>query len=125
MLATLGLCAVLNVVCAKLVPGRPELLAAGTAAAFLVGGLGLFLWFARGQKVKFPAIPLLVALAASAALGAGGYWFAQYVTAGAQSKFELIWKCGVVGGVGMLVYLLLVSPMLPISELLRKKKNDQ
>jgi len=125
MLATLGLCAVLNVICAQLAPARPALLAAGTATAFLAGGLGLFLWFARGQKVKFPAIPLLVALVAASVLGVGGYWIGQHVLAGAQSKFELVWKCGVAGGVGLLAYLPIVSSLLPISKLLRKKKNDQ
>jgi len=75
--------------------------------------------------VKFPAIPLLVALVAASVLGVGGYWIGQHVLAGAQSKFELVWKCGVAGGVGLLAYLPIVSSLLPISKLLRKKKNDQ
>ncbi len=124
-LAVLVLCAVLNVVCVQFVPTEPALLAAGTAAAFLIGGLGLYLWFARGQKVKFPVLPLLVGLLASAVLGAGCYWISGHVIAEASSKFALVWKCGAVGAVGLLVYLLLVSPLLPISELLQKKKNDQ
>ncbi len=118
----LALCAVCNLLTSQLAPGASALLAAGTSLAFLLGGAGLYWYFARGDKsVQMPKKQLFFGTLWSLVIGAAAYFLYNYwIAAMDLGKIPLMLVCLAVGAVLMAIYLVLMGPMVPTREILSK-----
>ena len=121
----LAFCAGANALCAALAPHRPELLALGTSLGFLLGGLVLYVRFARSEGVRMPVRQLVWGTAASLLMGAGVYLVYLRFIAGTVSKLMLTAKCLGLGVAGMVLYLLLMGPVVPTREILSKLRREK
>jgi len=123
--AVLVFCALWGVLCSLLAPESPALLALGTSLGFLLGGLGMYLGFARTEGVTVPVRQLVRGTAASLLMGAGVYLGYLRLIAGTASKLMLVAKCLGLGALGMVLYLLLMGSAVPTREILDKLRGKQ
>lgn len=114
------LCLGLNWIFFRFLPRYTSLLACGTSAALLCGGFGMYFNFCKVHKVSLEWKPLLRGLILSLLMLAG-VWFAYArLVSGAAGKFALILRCGALGAVGLLFYVVAMGRSLPTVEVLRK-----
>lgn len=116
---------ILNVLCTALFPRQPELLPLSTSVVFLLGGSLMYLGFARREGVAMPRKPLLFSLVSSLVMGAILFPVYNAFIAGESAKLMLIIKCCGAGFAGMVLYLLCMSPLLPIRDTLSGLKRNQ
>ena len=109
-----------NALCSWLFPEQPFLLALGTSVGFLLGGSIMYAGFGRGKTVKMPAKQLFFGVLFSFLMGIGAYVVYSLFIAAETSKILLVIKCGGVGVIGMLLYLLAMGSMVPTKEILAK-----
>ncbi len=123
----LVLCAICNGLCSAFWPGSPELLAAGTSLAFLVGGCGLYYGFARGEKaVKFPRKQLFFGTLWSLVIGIAAYVvYDRLIVPMDLGKLPLVILCLAVGGILMILYIVLMGNMIPTREILSKLRRGK
>lgn len=121
----LAFCLIFNGICTAAAPEKPWLLALGTSLGFLLGGLVLYLAFARSEGVKMPVKQLVWGTAASLLMGAAAFGIYTRFIADTGSKLGLVAKCGGLGLVCMLLYLLLLGPMVPTREILSKLRGER
>ncbi len=128
--SVLAFCGVCNLLCARFAPNSPALLAAGTSLAFLLGGAGLYWYFAKGDRsVEMPKKQLFFGTLWSLVIGVAAYlaydlWIARLDL----GKIPLMVLCLAVGAVLMVLYLILMGPMVPTKEILSKlgrKKGER
>ena len=119
----LAVCGLSNLLCSLLAPGEPALLALGSSLGFLLGGLGMYLGFARTEGVTVPVGHLVRGTVASLVMGAGVYMAYLYFVAATASKLMLVVKCVALGALGMVLYLLLMGPLVPTREILGKLRG--
>lgn len=120
----LAFCVLFNAWCVNQFPDKPMLLALGTSLGFLLGGVVLYVCFARGgQGVKLPVKQLLWGTILSVLLGVAAFWSYHLFFENTASKLTMVVVCLCIGVVGMLLYLLLMGPMVPTHEILQKLRN--
>ena len=113
-------CLVLNWLAFRLAPQYTGLLAFGTSAALLGGGFGMYFHFCRAHKTVLDWKPLVRGIFLSLLL-LGAVWFAYTrLISGDISKLALILRCGVLGVVGFMLYVLAMGRSLPTVEVVRK-----
>lgn len=108
LLVNLGVLAgnyVLNLVLMELFHS-PGALAAGTALAMTLGGAALLAWFLRGQRGVLHPLRLAAGTALSVALYLALDLACGVLVSPGDSKLALVVKCGALGAVGLLLYLL-------------------
>ena len=109
-----------NALCSWLFPQQPFLLALGTSVGFLLGGSIMYMRFGRGKGVKMPVKQLVFGVLFSILMGIGAYAVYSLFIAAEPSKILLVVKCGTVGVIGMLLYLIAMGSMVPTKEILAK-----
>jgi len=109
-----------NALCSWLFPHQPFLLALGTSAGFLLGGSIMYMGFGRGKAVKMPVKQLVFGVLFSFLMGIGAYVVYNLFIAAETSKVLLVVKCGGVGVIGMVLYLIAMGSMVPTKEILAK-----
>lgn len=120
----LAFCVLFNTWCVTQFPEKPMLLALGTSLGFLLGGIVLYIRFARGgQGVKMPVKQLLWGTVLSVLLGVAALWSYHFFLGNTASKLTMVVVCLCIGVVGMLLYLLLMGTMVPTREILEKLRN--
>ena len=115
----------LNALCAALFPQRPELLALGTSAGFLLGGTVMYLGFARTEGVKMPWKQLFWGVVSSVIMGVAAWLVYRTFLSAESAKLMLVLKCCGVGFAGMILYLICMGPMVPTREILSKLRGKQ
>ena len=124
-LAVLLVCAVANVLCVRVVRERPQLLALGTSIGLLAVSAAAFVIFARKGGVEFPYRALLWSIVSSILLGLGARAaFLRFVADTASKGWSILQCCGI-GAVGTILYLLVMSPVLPVREVWKKLRREK
>ncbi len=120
--AVLALCLAGDLLCARLAPARPMLLAAVTSLAFVAGGTGLYIRFARG--VQMPKKQLFFGTLWSLVIGGLAYTaYDRIIDPMDLGKIPLMLVCMAVGGVLTVLYAVLMGPMIPTREILSKLRG--
>ena len=114
-----------NALCSWLFPEQPFLLALGTSVGFLLGGSIMYMRFGRGKGVKMPVKQLVFGVLFSILMGIGAYAVYGLFIAAETSKILLVIKCGGVGVIGMVLYLLAMGSMVPTKEILAKLRRKK
>ena len=114
-----------NALCANFFPGRPELLALGTALGFLLGGCGMYVGFSRADGVKMPWKQLFWGVICSLITGAAAFLLYDRFVPADAGKLALVARCVAIGGVAMVLYLVAMGPMVPTKEILSKLRRKQ
>ena len=109
-----------NALCSWLFPDQPFLLALGTSVGFLLGGTIMYGAFGRGKGVKMPVKQLVFGVLFSLLMGVAAYAVYALFISAETSKVMLVLKCGAVGVIGMLLYLIAMGSMVPTKEILAK-----
>ena len=115
----------LNALFSGLFPQRPELLALGTSAGFLLGGTVMYLGFARTEGVKMPWKQLFWGVVSSVIMGVAAWLVYRTFLSAESAKLMLVLKCCGVGFAGMILYLICMGPMVPTREILSKLRGKQ
>lgn len=116
----LVVCGSANVLFLHFAPDKPELLALGTSLGFLVVGAAAYLAFARKGNAKIPRKQLFWGVVFSLCLGGSARFIYVKFIADTISKGWMVLQCVGVGIAGMLLYLILMGPMVPTYEIIRK-----
>jgi putative peptidoglycan lipid II flippase len=114
-----------NALCANLFPGRPELLALGTALGFLLGGCGMYIGFSRTEGVKMPWKQLFWGVVCSLITGGAAFLLYDRFVSPEASKLALVAQCVAIGGISMVLYLIAMGPMVPTREILSKLRRKK
>lgn len=114
-----------NALCAAFWPEKPQLLALGTALAFLLGGTVLYGLFARTEGVRMPLKQLFWGVVSSLVMGAAAFWVYARLVPDDLGKGALVAACLGIGLCGMVLYLLCMGPMVPTREILSKLRRKQ
>ena len=116
----IGLCLVLNWISFRFFPQHTSLLAGGTSVALLCSGIGMYFNFCKVNKVATDRGSLLRGIALSLVMLVG-VWFAYTrLVSDDMGKVALILRCGVLGVVGLLFYVIAMGRALPTLEILQK-----
>ncbi len=114
---------VLNAVLVK-VFAAPVVVAGATSLCLTVGGMILAGIFFKGQlKSAFSYKKVLIGVAVSGLLYGGLSWLTNAVVLESDSKILLIVKCGIMGGVALLIYFVAMHRQLQLNQLLKREKN--
>ena len=111
---------ILNIACAHFAPDQPHLLALSTSLAFLLGSSILYVGFARSERVKLPRKQLFFGVVFSLLIWLGSRLAYSSLIPTDASKPALVAQCIGIGVVAMILYLILMGPMVPTYEILRK-----
>ena len=118
--AAIVLCLVLNWICFRFLPQCASLLACGTSAALLCGGVGMYFNFCKRHDVALDWKPLLRGIILSLLMLVGVWLVYTRFISGDSGKIALIFRCGSLGVVGFLLYVLAMGRSLPTVEILGK-----
>ena len=114
---------VLNFTVLQLAPS-PGVVAGMTAVAMTVGGILLAAIFFKGTfRSVFSAKKLLLSIFASILLYGVLYLGAGRLVLPTDGKLMLVFKCGLMGAVALLLYLVVMSRDLQLKQLLKREKN--